>query len=97
MLECNTSGAIIRGASTFHTNCIAQWEIGGWLVIGGFTGGNGESDVGSTVDATVRGHTAYSRSFILPVVLIALGLPFLALPVLAILRTNSCSGIRRRR
>ncbi len=86
VLECNTSGAIIRGASTYRTECIAQWEIGGRLVIGGFTGGNGESDVGSTVDATVRGDIAYSRSLGLPVMLIAMGLPFLALPVLAIRR-----------
>lgn len=84
VLECHTSGAIIRGASTYRTACIAQWEIGGRLVIGGFTGGNGVSDVGSTVDATVRGGIAYSRSFGLPVLLIAMGLLFLALPVLAI-------------
>ncbi|MGB5135430.1 MAG: hypothetical protein WBN89_09690 [Prochlorococcaceae cyanobacterium] len=86
VLECDTSGAIIRGASTYRTACIAQWEIGGRLVTGGFSGGNGESDVGSTVDATVRGDTAYSRSLVLPVVLIAMGLPFLAFPVLAIRR-----------
>ncbi|MCP9928726.1 hypothetical protein [Cyanobium sp. CH-040] len=97
VLECDTSGAIIRGASTYRTECIAQWEIGGRLVTGGFTGGNGASDVGRTVDATVRGDTAYSRSFVLPVVLIAMGLPFLALPVLTILRTNSCSATGHRR
>ncbi|MCP9917564.1 hypothetical protein [Cyanobium sp. ATX 6F1] len=92
VLACNTSGAIIRGASTYRTECIARWEIGGRLVIGGFTGGNGEADVGSTIDATVRGDTAYSRSLGLPVMLIAMGLPFLALPVLAI-RTRVRSRI----
>lgn len=91
VLKCRTSGAILHGASTYRTACIAQWQIGGRLVIGGFTGGIGESDVGRSVDATVRGDTAYSRSLVLPVLLIAMGLPFLALPVLAI-RTK----VRRR-
>ncbi len=84
VLECDTSGAIIRGASTYRTECIAEWEIDGRVVIGSFTGGNGESDVGRTVAATVRGDTAYSRSLGLPVLLIAMGLPFLAVPVFAI-------------
>lgn len=53
-------------------------------LIGSFTGGNGESDVGRTVDATVRGDTAYSRSLVLPILLVALGLPFLTVPALAI-------------
>jgi hypothetical protein len=84
VLECDTSGAIIRGASTYRTDCIAEWTIDGRTIIGAFNGGNGGSDVGRTVDATVRGDTAYSRSLVLPIVLIALGLPFLALPFLAI-------------
>ena len=84
VLECDTSGAIVRGASTSRTDCIAEWEIDDRTVIGPFTGGNGESDVGRTVDATVRGDTAYSRSLALPILLLALGLPFLAIPSLAI-------------
>ena len=84
VLECDTSGTIVRGASTYRTECIAQWEIDGRVVIGSFNGGNGESDVGSTVEATVRGDTAYSRSLVLPVLLIAMGLPFLAVPMFAI-------------
>ena len=48
--------------------------------------GNGTSDVGKTVDATVRNGVAYSRSLALPIVLIVLGLPFLILPVNAITR-----------
>jgi hypothetical protein len=51
-------------------------------MIGGYNGGSA-ADVGTTVDATVRGDTAYSRSLGLPLLLIALGLPFLALPVAA--------------
>jgi hypothetical protein len=84
VLECDTSGAIIRGGSTYRTDCIAEWTIDDSTVIGAFTGGNGESDIGKTVDATVRGDTAYSRSLALPIILLALGLPFLAIPFLAI-------------
>jgi hypothetical protein len=84
VLECDTSGAIIRGGSTYRTDCIAEWTVDGSTVIGAFTGGNGESDVGKTVDATVRGDTAYSRSLALPLILLALGLPFLVIPFLAI-------------
>lgn len=86
VIECDSSGTIVSGGSTFRTNCIAQWTIDGRVVVGGFNGGNGESDVGRTVDATVRDGAAYSRALILPIVLIALGLPFLTLPVLAIRR-----------
>lgn len=95
VLECDTSGAIIRGGSTYRTDCIAEWTIDGSTVIGAFTGGNGESDVGKTVDATVRGDTAYSRSLALPLILLALGLPFLAIPYLAIRskRTNRRSPV----
>jgi hypothetical protein len=84
VLECDASGAVIRGASTYRTECIAEWTIDGRTVVGPFTGGNGESDVGTTVSATVRGDTAYSRSLGLPILLLALGLPFVALPFLAI-------------
>lgn len=90
VLECDTSGTIIRGGSTYRTDCIAEWTIDDSTVIGAYTGGNGESAVGKTVDATVRGDTAHSRSLALPIILIALGLPFLAIPFLAIRsrRTN---------
>ncbi len=84
VLECDSSGSIIRGGSTFRTDCIAEWTIDGRLVVGGFEGGNGKSDVGKTVDATVRDDVAYSRSLVLPIVLLALGLPFLMFPVIAI-------------
>ncbi len=84
VLDCSTSGAIVRGASTYRSECIASWTIDDRLVVGSFNGGNGVSDVGRTVDATVRGDAAYSRSLALPILLLALGLPFLALPVLAL-------------
>jgi hypothetical protein len=86
VLDCDTSGTIIRGGSTYRTDCIAEWTVDGRTVIGTFTGGNGESDVGRTVDATVRGDTAYSRSLALPIILTALGLPFLWFPIAAIRR-----------
>jgi hypothetical protein len=84
VLECDSSGSIVGGGSTFRTDCIAEWTIDGRLVVGGFDGGNGTSDVGKTVDATVRDDVAYSRSLALPIALLALGLPFLMLPVFAI-------------
>ena len=84
VLECGSSGAIVRGASTYRSECIARWTADGRVVIGPFTGGDGFDDVGRTLDATVRGGTAYSRSIGLPVLLIALGLPFLAFPVFAV-------------
>lgn len=93
VLECDSSGTIVRGASTYRTDCIAEWTIDGETVIGPFTGGNGESDVGKTLDATVRDGTAYSRSLILPIVLLALGLPFLGLVLLPrVLRRRSGWG-----
>lgn len=83
VLSCDSSGHFRRYGSTFRTECVAQWTLDGEVRIGNFEGGNGESDVGKTVGATVRGDTAYSRSLGLPVLLIALGLPWFALPVLA--------------
>ncbi len=83
VMSCDTSGGVVVGTSTYRTECVAEWEIDGRVVVGGFTGGNGAADVGRTVDATVRGDTAYSRSVALPLVLLSLGAPFLALPVLA--------------
>jgi hypothetical protein len=79
VLECGLSGGINSGASTYRQDCTASWTIDGHEVVGGFSGGNGDSDVGHTVDATVRGDTAYSRSLLLPVILILLGLPFVVL------------------
>lgn len=84
VLDCESSGHFRRYGSTFRTECIAEWTIDGRTVIGNFQGGNGESDVGKTVSATVRGDTAYSRSLVLPLLLIGLGLPFLLIPAFAI-------------
>lgn len=83
VLECGLSGSVVVGSSTYREDCVATWTIDGRVVTGPFVGGNGERDVGDTVPATVRDGTAYSRSLGLPILLIALGLPFLALPALA--------------
>ena len=86
VLSCDSSGNVRRFGSTFRTDCVAEWTIDGQTVIGNFEGGNGEADVGKTVDVTVRGDTAYSRALVLPLLLIALGLPFLLVPGFAIRR-----------
>jgi hypothetical protein len=86
VLSCDSSGNVRRYGTTFRTDCVAQWTIDGRVVVGGFDGGNGASDVGKQVDATVRGDTAYSRSLGLPILLIVLGLPFLVIPFFAIKR-----------
>jgi hypothetical protein len=82
VLECNLgrTGIPSRYGGGIRQDCVASWTIDGDVVIGGYNGGS-PSDVGKTVPATVRGNTAYSRSLALPLLLVALGLPFLALPV----------------
>jgi hypothetical protein len=86
VLSCDSSGNFRRYGTTFRTDCVAEWTIDGRVIVGGFDGGNGASDVGKKVDATVRGDTAYSRSLVLPILLIALGLPFFVIPFFAIKR-----------
>ena len=91
VLECDTSGLAGR-RSTVRQDCVAEWELDGRTVTGPFLGGNGDSDVGKTVDATVRGDSAYSRSLVLPLVLIGLGLPFLVLLVTSVRRRLAARG-----
>jgi hypothetical protein len=91
VLSCDSSGHFRRFGSTFRTECVAEWTIDGETVVGNFEGGNGASDVGETVSATVRGDTAYSRSLVLPIVLIVLGLPFL-IPVIVAIRGRIRKG-----
>jgi hypothetical protein len=75
VLGCETSGNFRKFGSTIRTECYAEWTIDGETVVGNFSAGNGQGDVGRTVSATVRGDTAYSRSLGLPILLLALGLP----------------------
>lgn len=86
VLSCDPSGHFRRFGTTFREDCVAEWTIDGRTVIGNYTGGGGASDVGKTVSATVRGDTATSRSLVLPLVLIALGLPFAVILVVVSLR-----------
>jgi hypothetical protein len=84
VLACETSGNWSRFHSTVREDCAAEWTIDGQTVTGGFVAGNGASDVGKTVGATVRNGTAYSRSLVLPLILLALGIPFLVPVVIAV-------------
>lgn len=83
VIECTRSGGMVSGAPAYRGGCTATWTVDGVPTIGAYTGGGGESDVGKTVDVTVRGDTAYRRELGMPILLIALGAPFLVLPVAA--------------
>lgn len=85
VLACETSANWVRYSPRVSEQCVAEWTLDGRTVVGGYNGGSG-SDVGKTVDVTVRGETAYSRSLALPLLLIALGLPLPALVLVARVR-----------
>jgi hypothetical protein len=73
--ECETTGA----GRYETTHCSGSWVIGGSLLDGGHVvvgsvNGAGQSDVGKTIDVTLRGDEAYTRGLTLPLLLIGLGL-----------------------
>ena len=73
--SCTSSGS----AKYRKVHCQGSWTVGGSLLDGGHVvvgtvDGADKGDVGRTIDVTVRGDTAYSRSLLLPIVLVALGL-----------------------
>ncbi len=73
--ECRTTGAG-RYAST---HCTGTWIVGGSLLDGGHViigsiNGADQSDVGKTIDVTLRGDEAYTRGLALPLLLIGFGL-----------------------
>jgi len=77
--HCDASGS----GKYRKVHCTGSWMLGGSLLDGGrvqvgTVNGVDTGDVGKTVDVTVRGDTAYSRSLVLPIVLAALGLVPLA-------------------
>lgn len=81
--DCVTTGA----GRYRRTHCTGTWIVGGSLLDGGHVvygtiDGADTSDVGKTIDVTLRGDTAYSRSLTLPLLLIGLGL----MPALLLLR-----------
>lgn len=73
---------------TSSQHCTARWTEDGVEKIGPIQG-SGDHEVGKTVTATLRGDELYSRSLTLPLILLGLGLPLLALPILWIKRRLS--------
>jgi len=59
--------------------CTGTWTVDGHVITGDIQGAT-SSDKGSTVFATVNGDTATTKSLLLPLLLLGLGLPFLILP-----------------
>jgi hypothetical protein len=77
--------ATVRECRAFGTgrrqrwHCTGTWIVGGPLTEGGHVifgtiDGVDKSDVGKTIEVTLRGDTAYSRGLALPILLIGLGL-----------------------
>lgn len=61
---------------SYSQHCTGTWTVEGRTVEGTVQGAD-PGDVGHTIDVTVRDGEARSTSLVLPVVLIALGLPLL--------------------
>jgi hypothetical protein len=71
------------------THCTGSWVVGGSLLEGGHVvvgtiDGAEMSDVGKTLDVTLRGDTAYTRGLALPLLLLGLGLVIVGAGVLRI-------------
>ena len=80
------------------SNCYGTWVVGGSLISGGqvVTGpidGASSDDVGKTLDVTIRGDHAYTRSLRLPIILLVLGV---LIAVVGILVPASYARQRRR-
>jgi len=81
--ECKTHGA----GRYERIHCTGTWVVGGSLLDGGHIvvgsiNGADQSDVGKTLDVTLRGDEAYTRGLALPLLLIGLGLVPVAAAVL---------------
>ena len=78
--QAHVSSCDVSGAGKYRrVHCVGSWTIGGSLLDGGrvvvgTVNGVDTGAIGKTVDVTVRGDTAYSRSLVLPIVLVVLGL-----------------------
>lgn len=78
--QAHVTGCDASGTGKYRrVHCEGSWAVGGSLVHGGHVvvgtvDGADTGDVGRTIDVTVRGNTAYSRSLVLPIVLVVLGL-----------------------
>jgi hypothetical protein len=65
---------------SYTETCTGTWTIHGHVVEGPVDGATSDQE-GQTIDATVRGGTAYSRSPAVGFILIGLSLPFFIVPV----------------
>lgn len=78
--QAHVTNCDVSGAGKYRkVHCVGSWTVGGSLLDGGHVvvgtvNGVDTGDVGKTIDVTVRGDTAYSRSLVLPIVLTVLGL-----------------------
>jgi hypothetical protein len=77
--RCVESG----GGRLHRTDCTGTWIVRGRVVVGTIEGVD-SSDVGKTIDVTVSGEHAYTRSLVRPILFIGLGLPLAALSGLAL-------------
>jgi hypothetical protein len=64
---------------SYQENCTGTWTLHGHVVEGPVDGATSDQE-GQTIDATVRGGTAYSRSPAVAFILIGLSLPFFIVP-----------------
>jgi hypothetical protein len=65
---------------SYSEYCSGTWTVDGHTVVGPVDGATSDQE-GETIDATVRGGTAYSRSPTVAFILIGLSLPFFVVPV----------------
>ncbi len=98
-VRATVTGCVQTGAGrTQATDCTGTWVVGGDLVGGdgrvvvGKVDGATRSDIGKTIDVTLRGDTAYTRSLKLPLLLIGLGLVVPALILFAVLNARRRRG-----
>jgi hypothetical protein len=74
--ECH---GVDTSKGTQHVTCTGSWVVGGSLtgnghvVVGDISGAN-DSDVGKTLNVTVRNGTAYTRGLLVPIVLMGVGI-----------------------
>lgn len=81
---------------SYSEYCTGSWTVDGRVVTGPVDGAT-SSQTGVTIDATVRGGTAYSRSPAVAFILIGLSLPFFVVParwlVTALRRRRAAAGV----
>jgi hypothetical protein len=82
--KATVAHCVESGGSRLHrTDCTGTWIVRGRVVVGTIEGVD-SSDVGKTIDVTVSGEHAYTRSLVRPILFIGLGLPLAALSGLAL-------------